>query len=400
MPKPGNSKELRCLSIHQPWSWLICAGAKRIENRTWKTNFRGTIAIHASTSQSVLRNYLGEIASEQPDLKLNDFAFGAIIGLVDIVDIQVYGREHESDFYAIGPYCWRMANPRLLKNPIPIAGKLNLFELDVAMADKILVAESYVFDPDSDARQTTFIRRYRRYSGEPAPADRYNYVITELEGKVPDSELSEMATRMIELAPNDPLGYMHRISLQDPSSPEELARADFEKLIEIADSLNADEAEDFELTLSFCAAQLSDENREEQASRFWRRLIQVDEENAWYRGGLGKTLLSNPATISDAIVELERAIELGEDGDYDDDDLAYILSTLADAYRQTKALDRAKETAERAMKLDRELPDACYVAARIAIDEKDNAVAKALLRKTLILEPDYVEAAELLKTLS
>ncbi len=396
MPKPANSKRLRCLSIHQPWSWLICAGAKRIENRTWKTDFRGTIAIHASTSQSVLRDCLSEIASDQTEFKLTDFAFGAIIGLADIVDIQVYGREHESDFCASGPYCWRMANSRLLKKPIPLTGKQNLFDLDDAMTSKILAAESYVFDPDSDARETAFIQRLR---GELAPADRYNYVISELEGKVPDSKLSEMAARMIELAPSNPLGYMHRISLQDPSAPEELARADFEKLVEIADGLNIDEAEDFELTLSFCAAQLSDENREEQAARFWRRLIQVDEENAWYRRGLGKTLLSNPTTIGDAIIELERAIELGEDGDYDDEDVADMLSTLAEGYLQIKALDRAKETAERAMKLDREQPDACYVAARIAIDENDKATAKALLRKTLILEPDYDEAAELLKTL-
>jgi len=397
MSKTANSKGLRCLSIHQPWAWLICAGAKQIENRTWKTDFRGTIVIHASTSQSVLKDCLSEIKSDSSDFRLDDFAYGAIIGLADIVDIQVYGREHEADVYASGPYCWRLANPRLLKKPIPMIGKLNLFTLDDAMIGKIRAGESYVIDLGSHSREAKLARLF---PGEPSPADRYNSVISELEEKMPDSVLSDMASRMIELAPNNPLGYMHRISLQDPSAPEELARADFEKLVEIADSLDADEAEDFELTLSFCAAQLLDEDRNDHASKFWRRLIQVDEENAWYRHGLGKTLLSTATTHSEAIHELERAIELGDDGDYDDEDVAYMLSTLAEGYRQTNALDRAKEATERAMKMDRELPDACYVAARIAIDQKDMTTAKALLKKAVILEPEFFEAADLLKQLS
>ncbi len=345
----------------------------------------------------MLKTFLGELESNPYKFKLQDFSFGAIIGLVDIVDIQVYGREHEGDSHASGPYCWRMANPRLLKKPIPMAGKLNLFDLDSSLTGKILGAESCVLDIASTSSEAALARML---TAEPSPIDRYNYAITELEGKIPDTELSRMATRMIEIAPNNPLGYMHRISLQDPSASEDIARADFEKLVAIADGLIGEEAEDFELTLSFCAAQLSDENREEQASKFWRQLIHFDDENAWYRRGLGKTLLSNPATHSEAIVELERAIKLTEEGDYDDDDVAYMLSTLAEGYRITNVLDRAKDAIERAMKLDRDLPDACYVAARIAIDSNENASAKALLKKTLILEPDYDEAAELLRQLS
>ena len=396
MPKTSISQGLQCLSIHQPWAWLVCTGVKPFENRAWKTSFRGTIAIHASASQAVLKDTLGEIKSDAFDFKLTDFTFGAVIGLVDIVDIQIYGREHEGDFHASGPYCWRIANPRLLKKPIPIAGKQNLFSLDDAVAAKILAAEAYVFDLGSGSAEAA---QAHTFTGNPDPTDRYNCAISELEGQVSDVELAKMASRMIELAPENPLGYMHRISLQDVGASEEMIRADFEKLVEIADRLNVEEAEEFEMTLSFCAAQLSDENREEQAAKFWRRLIQVDPENAWYRRGLGNTLLATPETHGEAIVELERAIELSEDDDYDDEDVAYLLSTLAEGYRRTMALDRAKETAERSMKLDEEFPDACYVAARIAIDANDKVNAKALLRKALILEPDFVEAADLLKEL-
>lgn len=36
------------LSIKQPHATLICAGIKTVENRTWKTDYRGKILIHAS----------------------------------------------------------------------------------------------------------------------------------------------------------------------------------------------------------------------------------------------------------------------------------------------------------------------------------------------------------------
>ncbi|HTV55212.1 MAG TPA: ASCH domain-containing protein, partial [Terriglobia bacterium] len=39
---------MKALSIRQPWAWLIVNGFKPIENRSWNTNFRGRILIHAS----------------------------------------------------------------------------------------------------------------------------------------------------------------------------------------------------------------------------------------------------------------------------------------------------------------------------------------------------------------
>lgn len=37
------------LSIRQPWAWFILHGGKDIENRTWPTNVRGRVLIHASS---------------------------------------------------------------------------------------------------------------------------------------------------------------------------------------------------------------------------------------------------------------------------------------------------------------------------------------------------------------
>ena len=39
---------MKTLSIKQPYATLICAGVKRVENRTWTTDYRGRLLIHAS----------------------------------------------------------------------------------------------------------------------------------------------------------------------------------------------------------------------------------------------------------------------------------------------------------------------------------------------------------------
>ena len=39
---------LPCISIRQPWAWLILHGGKDIENRSWNTKVRGLVLIHAA----------------------------------------------------------------------------------------------------------------------------------------------------------------------------------------------------------------------------------------------------------------------------------------------------------------------------------------------------------------
>jgi hypothetical protein len=81
---------MKALSIKQPWASLIAHGIKDIENRTWKTKFRGRIYIHASAP----KKFNIQLTDEQtlaaaPVLKTafeGTMSFGAIIGEVFIVD--------------------------------------------------------------------------------------------------------------------------------------------------------------------------------------------------------------------------------------------------------------------------------------------------------------------------
>ena len=38
----------KCLSVRQPWAWLIVHGHKPLENRSWATSYRGPLLIHAA----------------------------------------------------------------------------------------------------------------------------------------------------------------------------------------------------------------------------------------------------------------------------------------------------------------------------------------------------------------
>lgn len=45
---------MKALTIRQPWASLIALGVKTIETRSWRTNYRGPIAIHAGIAKPKL----------------------------------------------------------------------------------------------------------------------------------------------------------------------------------------------------------------------------------------------------------------------------------------------------------------------------------------------------------
>jgi hypothetical protein len=80
-PKPGD----KVLSIRQPYADFILCGTKWCENRTWRTQYRGALWIHASKLE---RRELQEWEEKGIDL-LTESPFGlrtgAIIGRVQLI---------------------------------------------------------------------------------------------------------------------------------------------------------------------------------------------------------------------------------------------------------------------------------------------------------------------------
>jgi hypothetical protein len=130
---------MKALSIRPPWAWAILHAAKDIENRTWKTNIRGAIAVHSS--QTMSRSYydwaIEEIKKTAPGTKVPPYAEmvrGAIVGLVDIIGCE---QRTKSKWHIKGNYGFVLANPRVLRQPVPCNGRLSFWEVPDSIARRV-----------------------------------------------------------------------------------------------------------------------------------------------------------------------------------------------------------------------------------------------------------------------
>ena len=123
---------MKCLSVRQPWAWAIISGLKTIENRSWSTRHRGPLAIHAGLSRAEYR--LGfDFDRLMPGLPpAGDLAFGAIVGVVDVVDCVPYELVRDRLFAEPLGWCWILADPRPIEL-VPWRGQLGLFEVPDAI---------------------------------------------------------------------------------------------------------------------------------------------------------------------------------------------------------------------------------------------------------------------------
>ena len=118
---------MRALSFKQPWASLIVDSIKDIENRTWKTNYRGRIFIHASKSFDK-DGYLW-IRNKFPFIKLlrkDEYERGYVIGISEIIDCVSYS---DSPWFE-GPYGFILMNSKRLENPFTYKGKLGIFSIN------------------------------------------------------------------------------------------------------------------------------------------------------------------------------------------------------------------------------------------------------------------------------
>lgn len=123
---------MKAITIRQPWASLICSGMKDIENRSWRTNFRGRVLIHAAVSHG--KKFRASLTDEQmkaafstiaEECMLKNIPFGAIIGSVEIIDCT---QNHPSIWAEKGVWNWILANAELFPQAIPYKGKLSFWD--------------------------------------------------------------------------------------------------------------------------------------------------------------------------------------------------------------------------------------------------------------------------------
>lgn len=172
---------MKAITMWQPWASLLACGAKKFETRSWATNYRGPIAIHAAAKRppnqseipwknfsaitNALMRHFGAwrfdwrlgATKNYPDGTDNgfDIPLGAVIATAELVgcweiaedpngpficrpffgditdkpdELIVRGNELLFGDYTPGRYAWEFANMTMLPEPIAAKGKQRLWE--------------------------------------------------------------------------------------------------------------------------------------------------------------------------------------------------------------------------------------------------------------------------------
>jgi activating signal cointegrator 1 len=141
---------MKCLTLTQPWASLVALGAKRIETRSWRTPYRGTMAIHAAKgfpkraketcNEPEFAVELGSgplptaaviatcrLISCLPTRELQQNRVIEVDYLAGCADFLLDDRERAFGDYAPGRWAWLLADVTPI-TPIPATGALGLWE--------------------------------------------------------------------------------------------------------------------------------------------------------------------------------------------------------------------------------------------------------------------------------
>lgn len=143
---------MKALTIWQPYASLAVSfdqygtPFKRVETRSWKTGYRGPLAVHsAKRKPDMFFVGMGERTSDifayaglYGDQALMNLPYGCVVGKAELLDCvpieQLYGTEYDTaqerafGDWNNGRYGWILGNPVHYVTPIPAVGKQGLWE--------------------------------------------------------------------------------------------------------------------------------------------------------------------------------------------------------------------------------------------------------------------------------
>jgi len=126
---------MKALSIRQPWAWLIVNGFKDIENRDWRSEFRGPFFIHASKGMRGSEYEECRDFAAQHDIlipEFDDLERGGIIGRATMLGCL----KNSSSPWFFGKYGYLIIGPQKLPFT-PLKGQLGFFEVDPRIVDTL-----------------------------------------------------------------------------------------------------------------------------------------------------------------------------------------------------------------------------------------------------------------------
>jgi hypothetical protein len=130
---------MRILTVRQPWALHIIQSGKDVENRIHNLagDYRGPVAIHAALKPD--QQALRDLPRKAPNGIPRVFEYGAIVGVVDLVDVHHADAEDDqcSEWAQPAVHHLKLANPRKLARHIPYRGALGLRTLDPDVVSQI-----------------------------------------------------------------------------------------------------------------------------------------------------------------------------------------------------------------------------------------------------------------------
>lgn len=132
---------MKCLTVKQPWAWLIVNGYKDVENRSWSTEYTGELLIHAGKSfdydallwlyeqnlhdavRAVVKHFDIQFGANHEPISHDKSECGGIVGKVNLVGYSC----HSPSVWA-QPNCvhWLLEDPEKMEF-VPCKGKLGLW---------------------------------------------------------------------------------------------------------------------------------------------------------------------------------------------------------------------------------------------------------------------------------
>lgn len=129
---------VRVLSVQQPWAWAIVSGAKRVENRGWKTPHRGPVLIHAGAGirgQAEFDWLRTNFRLTAPDR--SDIERGCIVGVVYLVDVVTRKNARRYGKWFSGKYGWILTDAIALRKPVKLKSQLGLYRPTPALLSRV-----------------------------------------------------------------------------------------------------------------------------------------------------------------------------------------------------------------------------------------------------------------------
>lgn len=158
---------MKALSLTQPWATLVAIGAKRVETRSWRTSYRGPVAIHAAQgfpgwaqNECLGEPFMGRlmVAGFSHTRELPRGAMVAVAAISGVYRIPpdlwepdpaapdgfweriVTTDEHDFGDYAPGRYAWQLTRVQALPQPVPCKGALGLWALPPDVYEQVKAA--------------------------------------------------------------------------------------------------------------------------------------------------------------------------------------------------------------------------------------------------------------------